>query len=245
MAEDRLTIDELARVTGMTARNIRAYQTRGLLPPPRIVGRTGYYDGRHVERLQLIAQMQAEGLNLHAINWLVGGATAVYEAGVRLLKRALLEPATREQPQDLTVEELARRLGGLPSPELVAKVTQTGMIKPLEDGRVRVVLPSLLRRAEEMVALGIPIDAQLEALVTASEAARTVARSFLGLVRDQVLVPFEERGRPDGEWPEIRRTAEALGPIATEVLLGVFHLAASDEIDQFLDTAPTEGAAVA
>lgn len=242
MAEDRLTIDELARVTGMTARNIRAYQTRGLLPPPRIVGRTGYYDGRHVDRLQLIAQMQAEGLNLHAINWLVGGATAVYEAGVRLLKRALLEPATREQPEDLTVDELARRLGGLPSPELVLKVTQTGMIKPLEDGRVRVVLPSLLRRAEEMVALGIPIDAQLEALVTASEAARTVARSFLGLVRDQVLVPFEERGSPDEEWPEIRKAVEALRPIATEVLLGVYHLATSEEIDQFLPAPSAEGA---
>jgi DNA-binding transcriptional MerR regulator len=235
--DDRLTIDELARATGMTARNIRAYQTRGLLPPPTIVGRTGYYDGRHVERLQLIAQMQAEGLNLHAINWLVGGATAVYEAGVKLLKRALLEPAT-EQPLDLTVEELARRLGGLPSPELVVKVTRIGMIKPLEDGRVRVVLPSILRRAEEMVALGIPLDAQLEALVTASEAAHTVARSFLGLVRDQVLLPFEQRGRPDEEWPEIRRTVEALQPIATEVLLGVFHLAATEEIDQALHIEP-------
>jgi DNA-binding transcriptional MerR regulator len=235
--DDRLTIDELARATGMTARNIRAYQTRGLLPPPTIVGRTGYYDGRHVERLQLIAEMQAEGLNLHAINWLVGGATAVYEAGVKLLKRALLEPAA-EQPLDLTVEELARRLGGLPSPELVVQVTRIGMITPLEDGRVRVVLPSILHRAEEMVALGIPIDAQLEALVTASEAAHTVARSFLGLVRDQVLVPFEERGRPDEEWPEIRRTVEALQPIATEVLLGVFHLAASEEIDHALRIPP-------
>ena len=29
-----LTIDELAHETGMTARNIRAHQSRGLLPPP-------------------------------------------------------------------------------------------------------------------------------------------------------------------------------------------------------------------
>jgi DNA-binding transcriptional MerR regulator len=242
MAEDRVTIDELARLTGMTARNIRAYQTRGLLPPPRLVGRTGYYDSRHVERLRLIAQMQAEGLNLNAINWLVGGATAVYEAGVRLLKRALLEPGTSEEPEDLTVEELARRLGGLPSPELVVQVTATGMIRPLDDGRVRVVLPSLLRRAEEMVALGIPIDAQLQALVTASEAAHTVARSFLGLVRDQVLAPFEARGRPEEELDEIRQTLETLRPIATEVLLGVYHLATTEEIDRFLETPPAPGA---
>lgn len=29
-------IDELARLAGSTVRNIRAYQDRGLLPPPRL-----------------------------------------------------------------------------------------------------------------------------------------------------------------------------------------------------------------
>ncbi len=38
-----LTIDELARETGMTVRNIRAHQSRGLLPPPEVRARTGYY----------------------------------------------------------------------------------------------------------------------------------------------------------------------------------------------------------
>src|SRR6185437_14658101 len=40
---DELTIDELARETGMTVRNIRAHQSRGLLPPPEVRARTGYY----------------------------------------------------------------------------------------------------------------------------------------------------------------------------------------------------------
>ena len=34
--EERLTIDELAARVGMTARNIRAHQSRGLLPPPHL-----------------------------------------------------------------------------------------------------------------------------------------------------------------------------------------------------------------
>ncbi len=38
-----MTIRELAERTGMTVRNIRAHQTRGLLPPPVVRGRTGYY----------------------------------------------------------------------------------------------------------------------------------------------------------------------------------------------------------
>ena len=36
-----MTIDELARRAGTTTRNVRSYQTRGILPPPRMVGRVG------------------------------------------------------------------------------------------------------------------------------------------------------------------------------------------------------------
>ena len=42
-ADGKMTIGELAQRTGMTIRNIRAHQTRGLLPPPEVHGRTGYY----------------------------------------------------------------------------------------------------------------------------------------------------------------------------------------------------------
>ena len=36
-------IDELARLAGATVRNIRVYQDRGLLAPPRRDGRVGIY----------------------------------------------------------------------------------------------------------------------------------------------------------------------------------------------------------
>ena len=41
--DEQLTIDQLAQRTGMTVRNIRAHQSRGLLPPPAVRARTGYY----------------------------------------------------------------------------------------------------------------------------------------------------------------------------------------------------------
>ncbi|MDQ2939416.1 MAG: MerR family transcriptional regulator, partial [Actinomycetota bacterium] len=68
-----LTIDELAQRTGMTVRNIRAHQARGLLPPPEVVGRTGYYDDDHAARLELIKEMQGDGFNLGAIRRLLEG----------------------------------------------------------------------------------------------------------------------------------------------------------------------------
>src|SRR6478609_2458560 len=69
-----MTIDELARRTGMTVRNIRAHQSRGLVPPPDVRGRTGYYGDEHVERIELIKELQADGFNLEAIRRLLEGA---------------------------------------------------------------------------------------------------------------------------------------------------------------------------
>ncbi len=52
--EADLTVDELARVTGTTVRNVRSLQSRGLLPPPDIRARTGYYGQEHVARVNMI-----------------------------------------------------------------------------------------------------------------------------------------------------------------------------------------------
>ena len=74
-AELRLTLGELAEAAGMTVRNVRNHQARGLLAPPSLVARTGYYGEEHLERLKLIRAMQAEGFNLEAIACLLGGAS--------------------------------------------------------------------------------------------------------------------------------------------------------------------------
>jgi len=61
MAEYRL--DELARISGVSARNIRAYRERGLLDPPRRVGRSAYYDDYHLSQLKTINQLLRKGFN--------------------------------------------------------------------------------------------------------------------------------------------------------------------------------------
>ena len=59
MAEYR--ISELADVSGVTERNIRAYRERGLLDPPRRRGRDAFYDDHHLAQLQTINQLLAKG----------------------------------------------------------------------------------------------------------------------------------------------------------------------------------------
>src|SRR5438874_13151204 len=67
-----MTIEQLAARTGMSVRNIRNHQSRGLLPPPEVRARVGFYREEHVTRLRLIQEMQAEGFNLKAIERLIG-----------------------------------------------------------------------------------------------------------------------------------------------------------------------------
>jgi DNA-binding transcriptional MerR regulator len=72
MAEYR--INELADVSGVSVRNIRVYQDRGLLPPPKIKGRTGWYSAEHLSRLKVISQMLERGYTFATISELLMAA---------------------------------------------------------------------------------------------------------------------------------------------------------------------------
>ena len=80
--ERELTVDELAARVGVTVRNLRAYSARGLLPPPRMVGRTGYYGREHVARLLLVREMLAEGKV--PVVYQAGGLASVTMEGKRI-----------------------------------------------------------------------------------------------------------------------------------------------------------------
>jgi DNA-binding transcriptional MerR regulator len=61
LAEYRL--DDLARISGVSSRNIRAYRERGLLDPPRRQGRSAFYDDYHLSQLNTINQLLRKGFN--------------------------------------------------------------------------------------------------------------------------------------------------------------------------------------
>src|SRR5205085_10958032 len=96
-----LTIEQLSAQVGMSVRNIRNHQSRGLLPAPQVRARVGYYNGEHVERLRLIRDLQAEGFNLKAIERLLSAAGG---SAARLvnLRNAFTEPFESETPEIVT-----------------------------------------------------------------------------------------------------------------------------------------------
>src|SRR5439155_13943637 len=69
--DDLLTIEQLAIETGMSVRNLRSHRTAGLLPPPHVQDRVGYYGPEHTERVRLVQELQAMGFNLKGIRRLL------------------------------------------------------------------------------------------------------------------------------------------------------------------------------
>ncbi len=64
-------IDDLARLADTTTRNIRVYRDRGLLPPPRRVGRIALFNDTHLTRLRLITSMLDRGYTIAHVKEMV------------------------------------------------------------------------------------------------------------------------------------------------------------------------------
>lgn len=68
---NEFTIDSLARAGETTVRSIRVYHERGVLPPPEIRGRIGYYSPDHLKRLRTISRLLSRGMKLNGIKELL------------------------------------------------------------------------------------------------------------------------------------------------------------------------------
>jgi DNA-binding transcriptional MerR regulator len=71
---DRLSLDQLATLTALTARTVRYYIQQGLVSRPEGAKRGAYYERRHVEQLLLIRRWTDAGLSLDRIRELIAGA---------------------------------------------------------------------------------------------------------------------------------------------------------------------------
>jgi DNA-binding transcriptional MerR regulator len=228
--EAELTIDQLARRTGMTARNIRAHQSRGLLPPPTLRGRTGYYDLDHVARIELIQELQADGYSLDLIMRILRSAGGSTEE-VRRFAEALHQPFGDEVPGVIEQAELQRRFRSTASTPL-RRAEEFGALRPLGDGRYEEVTPQAVRGAEVFADLGVPVE---DIVATGTEVRKhtdAIARAFLRLFIDHVWLPFENAGRPEEGLDEILDAIERLRPLASRVVLSLFQLSMGEAVEK-------------
>ena len=217
-----MTIDELGRAAGTTTRTIRAYQTQGLLPHPRLAGRVGVYDEGHLARLRYIAHLQERGFSLAAIR----DVLTAWEEGRSLsdvlgFEEALTAPWTDEAPEHVDIDGLRQLFPGIDDEgDSVRRAVDIGLLAPQGDGW-RVPSPALLRVGAELVAAGIPLSAVLdEHLLLSTDMAR-VAERFVALFERHVWEPFVFQGLPPERLGEVTDALVKVRPNAARAVQAV------------------------
>jgi DNA-binding transcriptional MerR regulator len=229
---NQLTIEELSRASGMSVRNIRSHQARGLLAPPEVRLRVGYYGREHVAQLRLIRELQGEGFNLAGIKRLLEERRGTAERVIRF-KRAFTAPLHDERAETLTLAELAERfpVSSRETPEAIAAAQRLGVFLPVGDEQYEVPSPTLLAVAEQVVELGISVQGALAMLELIEKHCDAVSCAFVELFLREVWAPFQAAGTPEEQWPEIERSLERLRPLSSEALLAIFQQRISAEVE--------------
>lgn len=228
--EQGVTLDELARLSGMTARNVRAHQERGLMPPPQVRGRVGYYAQDHLDRLRMIAELQAEGLSLAAVQRAMADVPPGRAGQALAVRRSLLEGWDDEQPEAYDLEEL-RGWFGDDLEKILDRAGSMGLVVRLENG-VEVLAPSLLGALRDVAALGVPVTDVLDVQERLAKATDQIAAVFADFVVTHLYRP--EGDAPAHDLVELGELVEAMRPLAVRATVTNLGRSLSRQVERTL-----------
>jgi DNA-binding transcriptional MerR regulator len=224
-------IDDLARAAGASVRNVRVYQDRGLLPPPRREGRVGWYSEAHLARLRLIGRLLERGFTFAHI----GELLSAWEQGRNLaevlgLEEVITAPWSDEQAERISAGEVRRLFGRQGDRAAVARAVALGLLR--RDGTGFLVRsPRLLRAGAELVALGIPLPTVLDLAAGLQNDAATIAARLVRTVMDHLAATAGPDGLPVTERVgEVVDLVARLRPHAQSALDAVFAAAMEDQV---------------
>ncbi|MCD2145399.1 MerR family transcriptional regulator [Gordonia paraffinivorans] len=234
MAEYR--INDLAEASGVSVRNIRVYQDRGLLPPPTIRGRAGWYSDQHLVRLNLISRMLERGYTFATISELLHAA----HHGMRV------EQVLRGSPKGgrfrnfkraatITIAELKKTLNA--TDRSIALSQKLGLL--VKDGtHYAIKNPELLEGAEVLVKAGVDLELLLDRWVRVQEDLEDVAKSFVGIITDK----YFDENLPDLGEKGVSKMADLIQtvrPMAHDIVETTFRKALDEQISKAIGEAAT------
>jgi DNA-binding transcriptional MerR regulator len=235
MAEYR--VDDLARAAGTTVRSIRVYTDRGLLQPPRLQGRVGWYDDTHLARLRLVGQLQDRGYTLATIADLLTAWEDGRDLGTILgVETALTRSWTDQQPEHMSLLQLRSMFGTGLTARIVERAVRLGLLEREGTG-FRVPSPALLDMGAELVRTGIPLREVLDLSEKLVVDMRRIADRFVDAIGPRLsdAGAHASDGLPTSErLAEIGETVERLRPKAVAAVSVWYEKALAEAIASFL-----------
>lgn len=211
------TLDELSEITEIPQRTIRFYQAEKLLRKPdrdRTDGRVARYSHDHVERLQLIADLQDRGLKIPAIRELVNSSDATEKVADWLgLDESLRGSWNAATPLLMSRKDLRQRVSDLPKGTL-GRLESGGLIAEQGDSWI-IRNPDLFELTLGLVADGIEIDLVLRSGEILTTQLRKAAEQLIDLFVDAI-------GEGFGADSTVERLVNTLRPITGDAAGMIF-----------------------
>lgn len=154
---EQLTLEELCTATGLSARNIRFYTTRGLVPPPAKHGRAAVYGPEHLARFELLKDLRSHGLTLAAIERYIADIPQAASSAEIALHRATLQPFVVEEPIVVTRRGINERAGHPLAEADLQRLVRLGAVQELPGGRFT-LREGRFRSGLRLIELNVPED---------------------------------------------------------------------------------------
>lgn len=232
VAED-LTIEELAYRSGQTTRNIRAYQSKGLMPPPeaRRGGRAGSYGREHLARLRLIGRLQERGFSLAGIADLLKAWESGHSLDQVLGMESALEEGRRDDFRLVSEEELRQLLASArEAGQVIEHLREMGLLVR-EGSHYRLYHPNVLELGLDATAAGIPPEALLAEFGQMRADAQATARRIVGLYHRYVWKPYVQAGLPAERLSEVVERMKKLRSLVSSIAEPLLADAMAEEIE--------------
>ncbi|MHB8464623.1 MAG: MerR family transcriptional regulator [Acidimicrobiales bacterium] len=186
-------VEELAEAAGISVEVLRSYQSKGLLPPPRHIGRVAHYGRQHLDRLRSILDLKARGYSLKAI-------AGVLQRGWDLDAR----PHAGDPDEELlTLHEVAERTKVPPA--LLRSLEASRVLRPRRVGtelRYTVFDVRAVRMLLSLLGSGLPMEEFMRVARVQLEAVDEVAEGAVDLFVRYVRDPLRAQGLAEGEEAE-------------------------------------------
>ncbi|MEV0360948.1 MerR family transcriptional regulator [Nocardia sp. NPDC050697] len=234
------TIDELARAADTTVRSVRVYHERGVLPPPQVKGRTGFYSREHLNRIRTISRLLDRGIKLNGIRELLEAWDRGDDLGdvLGVSDAEELEGAAAAAGETISATDLDERYRAVPNG--LTRVVAAGLYEPVDATTYRIADPELIAVAEQLDAAGVPVADVLDELDRLRGDCERISRRFVELFQRTAWQPFLESERTAADVAELAGRAEVTravpGRLAAELVnrYTARYLAQDSELNEVL-----------